>query len=137
MAEVVNHEGIVKNVNENFVEVSVIAKSACLSCQLKSACSVADVKEKIIKIPGYKINKSFSIGEKVSVEMKESLGIKALLIGYVYPFFLVLAVLILVDVFTNKQGLAGLLSIGSLVPYYLILFLLKNKFKKIFTFSIK
>ncbi len=134
--KIVNHEGIVKNVNDKYVEVSVLAKAACLSCQLKGACSISDVEEKVIEVPKVS-NKDYKTGEKVEVEMKESLGVKALLLGYVYPFLTVLTVLIITYALTEKQGLAGLLAIGSLVPYYFMLFLLKNKFRKIFTFSIK
>jgi len=32
---------------------------------------------------------------------------------------------------------AGLISIGSLAPYYFLLFLFRNKISKKFTFSIK
>ena len=134
--KVVHHDGIVKNVTQDIVEVSVLAKAACLSCQLKGVCSVADTEEKIIEVP--KIStRNYRRGERVEIEMKETLGVKALLLGYVFPFLVVLVVLLTVYGITGKQGLAGLLSIGSLVPYYLMLFLLKNKFRKIFTFSIK
>lgn len=132
----VNHEGIVKAVTDQYVEVSILAKAACLSCQLKGVCSVSDLEEKVIEVPKIS-NNAYKAGEKVEVEMKESLGVKALLLGYVYPFLLVLIVLIVTYASTGKQGLAGLLAVGSLVPYYFILYLLKNKFRKIFTFSIK
>ena len=133
---IINHEGIVRGVNDKYVEVTVLAKAACLSCQLNGVCSVSDMKEKIIEVSKFS-DKNYKQGQKVEVEMKESLGIKALLWGYIYPFLIVLVVLTTIYVLTNKQGLAGLISIGSLVPYYLILYLLKNKFRKIFTFSIK
>ena len=134
--KIVEHEGIVKAVTEQYVEVSILAKTACLSCQLKGVCSVADIEEKVIEVPK-NINKAYKEGEKVEIEMKESLGVKALLLGYVYPFILMLAVLIVTYALTDKQGLSGLLAVGSLVPYYFILYLFKNKFRKIFTFSIK
>lgn len=132
----VNHEGVVKAVTDQYVEVSILAKTTCLSCQLKGVCSVSDLEEKVIEVPKIR-NNAYKTGEKVEVEMKESLGVKALLLGYVYPFLLVLTVLIVTYALTDKQGLAGLLAVGSLVPYYFILYLLKNKFRKIFTFSIK
>ncbi len=134
--KIVNHEGIVKVVTEQYIEVSILAKAACLSCQLKGVCSVSDLEEKVIEVPKM-FNKAYKEGEKVEIEMKESLGIKALLLGYVYPFVLILVVLIVTYALTDKQGLAGLLAVGSLVPYYFILYLFKNRFRKIFTFSIK
>jgi len=134
---IINHEGIVRGVNDKYIEVTILAKAACLSCQLNGVCSVSDVDEKVIEVSKFSSKKDCKSGQKVEVEMKESLGIKALLWGYVYPFLIVLVVLTTIYVLTNKQGLAGLISIGSLVPYYLILYLLKNKFRKIFTFSIK
>ncbi len=134
--KIVNHDGVIKNVTDQVVEVSILTKAACLSCQIKNACSVSDLEEKVIEVQRLP-DKVYKQGEKVKIEMKESLGMKALLWGYVFPFLLVIIVLIIIDVSTKKQGLAGLLAIGSLVPYYFILFLLRDKFRKIFTFSIK
>jgi len=68
--------------------------------------------------------------------MRESLGLKALLYGYVIPFLLVLVTLIIVYSAKGNEILAGLFSIGILIPYYTILYFLRHYFKKVFKFEL-
>ena len=44
----VQHEGIVKSISTQTLEVSIISHSACSGCHAKSACGIADMKEKVI-----------------------------------------------------------------------------------------
>ena len=43
----VQHEGIVKSISTQTLEVSIISHSACSGCHAKSACGIADMKEKV------------------------------------------------------------------------------------------
>jgi len=131
----IEHEGIVKEITDKSIIVSIIANSACLSCQIKGSCNISEVEEKEIEVINY--NKSFKIGEYVEVFFKESLGFKAVFLGYILPFLIVLSVLIIGEIFNTGEGLTGILSLVSLVPYYFIIYLIKNKLKKTFSFSIR
>ena len=44
----VQHEGIVKSISTQTLEVSIISHSACSGCHAKSASGIADMKEKVI-----------------------------------------------------------------------------------------
>jgi sigma-E factor negative regulatory protein RseC len=69
--------------------------------------------------------------------MKESLGMKAILLGYFLPFVvLVTAVVVFINL-GIKEGIAGVLSIATLAPYYLVLYLFKNKIQREFNFNIE
>ncbi|MFC2152872.1 SoxR reducing system RseC family protein, partial [Bacteroidota bacterium] len=59
-----------------------------------------------------------------------------LFLGYVLPFILVLSLLIVLTTITENEAVAGISALAILVPYYLILFLLKDKIRKKFTFTI-
>jgi positive regulator of sigma E activity len=50
----VQHEGIVKSISTQTLEVSIISHSACSGCHAKSACGIADMKEKLsrLNVPG-------------------------------------------------------------------------------------
>ena len=39
----VQHEGIVKSISTQTLEVSIISHSACSGCHAKSACGIADM----------------------------------------------------------------------------------------------
>lgn len=131
----IEHTGIVKNISADSIIVGIIKNSGCASCQAKGSCNVSEVEEKEIEIK-YS-GKDYSIGEQVLVYFNESLGYRALFLGYVLPFILVLFLLVILSNSGTDEGEAGLISLGSLIPYYLIIFIFRNRLKKTFTFSIK
>jgi sigma-E factor negative regulatory protein RseC len=68
--------------------------------------------------------------------MKKSLGGKAVLLAYIIPFIIMMLSLIILTLLNFSELFAGLFSIGILAPYYLVLYLLKNKLSKTFKFTI-
>jgi len=132
----VTHSGIVQEVKDGKASISVIAKSACASCQIKGSCNLSDVKEKMIEVDLLN-GQEFKAGGQVTVEMKETTGIWAVLLGYFFPFLVVLAGLIIFTVSGLDQGIAGLLSMGLLIPYYLMLYVFRSTIRKKFTFNVK
>ncbi len=130
----VTHPGIVKKVDGNKVEVSVIAQSGCASCQLKGVCSVGEVQEKVVEVEmsGF----SFKEGQTVTIEMSQSLGTMAVLLGYVFPFVVLLSGLIIFLQLGLDQGIAGILSLLLLIPYYGTLYLSRKYFRKKFKYSV-
>lgn len=131
---VITHPGIIKSIIKNKAEVSIIVNSGCASCEVKGSCSISDAKEKIIEVnlsPG----DHYSAGQQVMVEMKQSMGTWAVLLGYLFPFLVVLIALIVFTLIGIDQGLSALFSLAILIPYYLALYLSKNRLQKRFTYS--
>jgi len=131
----IEHIGFVQEIDEKLIKVNIISQSACAACHAKGACSSADMQDKVIEIKNWK--ETFEIGEKVKVILLEALGVKAMIIGYFMPFVVVLISLIIASNLTQSEGVAGLISISTLIPYYFVLFLFKNKLNKTFSFAIK
>ena len=131
----IEHKGIVKEISNKSIIVSIISNTGCLSCQVKGSCNISEIEEKEIEVINY--NKSYEIGENVEVFFKESLGFRAVFLGYILPFLVVFSILIITKISGLNEGLSGLLSLASLIPYYLIIYLIKNKLKKTFSFSIR
>ncbi|PID95145.1 MAG: hypothetical protein CSA95_00920 [Bacteroidetes bacterium] len=133
--DVIKHEGVVTETTEATHTVRILSKSACSACHAKGACSMADMQEKTIEVN--LSNVSLKAGDRVNVTMRTSLGVKAVLWGYLYPFLLVIAVLFFLLIFTEKEGLSALVALGMLVPYYLILYALRDRLKKKFQFEVE
>jgi sigma-E factor negative regulatory protein RseC len=133
--EVISHPGIVTSLENGIARVKIQSVAACGSCSVKGACSMAEMEEKIIDIPIAEPDK-YKVGEMVTISMKPSLGNLAVFLGYLLPFLLVLATLIVSIVSGLDQGLAGLLSLSILVPYYLIIHKNKKRLSKTFSFHI-
>ena len=132
----VTHPGIIKNVEQGKAEVLVIANSACGTCEIKGACSSSESEEKIIQIdllPG----QQYQTGQSVVVEMKQSIGNWAVLLGYIFPFVAVFLGLILFISIGMDEGIAGILSLVTLALYYYLLFSFRNLISKKFTYGIK
>ncbi len=69
--------------------------------------------------------------------LKKSLGFKALFLGYILPFLLLVITLFTSLTITKNEGLAGLLSVGVLLPYYLGLYFFRKKISNTFIFEIE
>ncbi len=134
MAEEVKHDGIVKKIEGDTLFVSVINKSACVSCSVQEACNVSEMAEKIIEVNRYGVD--FDIGEKVVVALKEDSGLRALFLGYILPFILVMTSMIIGTSFSEDELQIGLISLLILVPYYVSLYFLRGRLKKQFSFFV-
>jgi len=127
--------GVVVSVTPEKVSVRIIARSACGSCTAKSLCGAGDIAEKIIEVK--KPSGQYKVGEQVVVSMSNGLGARATLFGYLFPFVLLIVSLISLDSLGVAELTNGLFSIGVLVPYFFVLWVLRKKFEKRFVFGIQ
>jgi sigma-E factor negative regulatory protein RseC len=133
--KIIEHKGRVERIQGNKIEVHFITMSACASCHAKGACTASDMEDKTVEVVDDP--EKYRIGEEVNVILKQYLGFKALLYGYVLPFFVVLIALFLLSAFINNEVIVGVGSLGILVPYYFILYHLKDRFSKVFSFTLQ
>ncbi len=134
--ETISHEGIVAKITDNELEIKIMAQSACAACHAKSACGMGEQAEKILTIPRPK-DKDFALNQKVNVKMAIGQGNKAAVLAYLIPIMLLLAVLFVCLGLGLNEGLAALISIVALVPYYIILYLRRDNLKKRFEYTIE
>jgi sigma-E factor negative regulatory protein RseC len=130
------HQGTVVKCEDDCVLVQIEAVSACAACKAKSMCNLTDVQEKIIEVPNATPS-VYKPGDIVTIQMKRSMGTKALWLGYLLPFVIVIATLFLFSHLTGSELQAGLISLLLLLPYYLILYAMRNKLKNTFRFEIE
>ncbi len=131
----IEHIGTVKNIDESSITVSIIKNSACASCLAKGACNLAEVEEKEVEVNNF--GADYEVGEQVKVFFGESLGFKAIFLGYILPFLIVLISLVVFNQLNVSEIQSGIYSLGTLIPYYFTLYLLRKKHKKLFTFFIE
>lgn len=130
----IEHPGVITSIDSSKIKVNITTYSACSSCNAKGICSISDVKDKMVEVPN---TGDFFVGQEVQVILNQTLGFKALYLGYVQPFIVVLTTLIITSSLTRNEVLAGLISLGALAPYYLALYYYKEKIRNKFTFAIK
>ncbi|PIE48326.1 MAG: hypothetical protein CSA40_01065 [Flavobacteriales bacterium] len=112
------HNGIVTEVFRDHVSVVLNDSAGCSTCQLKSACGAdsAELKEFTVNTEG----KQYKKGDLLTIGMSHSMGLKAVLLAYVVPFIILMAVL-LVGQNIMEEWMTGLLAIVSIAVYYIIL----------------
>lgn len=130
----IEHKGRIDSIDDNKINVSFIALSGCASCHAKGVCTVADMQEKSVEVIDY--TNQYQVGEEVNVTLRQALGFRALFLGYVLPFILVLTLLIVLSATTHNEAIAGIGALAVLLPYYSLLFILRDKIRKKFTFTI-
>lgn len=126
------HDGKVVKAEGNKVKVKIISQSACAQCHAKGICSAADMEEKIIEAVS---SEPLQKGDIVTVIMEEKLGWIAVFYGFLLPFILMVSVLFVAYALGSSEPKAALLGIGSLLPYYLVLYTLRKKIEKDFIFK--
>jgi sigma-E factor negative regulatory protein RseC len=65
------------------------------------------------------------------------LGYRALLLGYLLPFILLLVTIIVAVQLTGNEGFAALLGVIIMVPYFALLYRFRESIKKRFEFRLK
>jgi sigma-E factor negative regulatory protein RseC len=131
----ITHEGIVlKAPGDGTADVEIVTGSACSGCHAKSACSLGNSDVRVINV---RSDEKLSPGDKVTVVMEQSQGFRALAIGYVIPFLVLIAFFITLTMAGAGELSSALLSFASLAVYYFIVWLLRGRIEKKFEFKIK
>lgn len=130
----IEHLGRIQQVSGETIKVNLINVAACSSCHVKGACSVSDVDNKVIEVAN--TGAAFKPGDPVTVAFNESQGVKALFLGYIIPFIVLMLVLIITWYLTGNELATALLALGSLIPYYMGLTLFRKKLKNTFIFIV-
>ena len=132
----IEHKGVIASISGNKLSVKILQESACSSCHAKGACMAADSKEKMVDITDF--TGKYKINDSVIIEGKESMGYKAVFWAFVIPLLiLVLTIVLTTSVWKLGEMEAAITSIITLAPYYVILYLLRNKMANSFKFTIK
>jgi sigma-E factor negative regulatory protein RseC len=133
-SKTVNHEGIVKKIDDKFVTVAITSVSACSGCHAEGVCSVSGKQEKTIDIKG---SYNLKEGDCVIVQMEKSLGYSAIVLVYLIPLVILITTLIVFLVLELKESHAGIIALLSIFMYYISLLLCKKKINNKFAFSLK
>lgn len=133
----VTHSGKVIGVFRDTVTVAVESSEACGSCASRSACSLgvqSNTRNILITTPDAS---SFSVGEIVRVATRTQMGLMAVALCYAVPAVVLVAVLAAAVLCGVSEGVAALISLGSVAIYYGILWLVRDKLAQKISFTIE
>ena len=126
-----------ESINGSYLKVRIVQTSACSSCSIKGHCSAAESKEKLIDVYN-KEGLDCQIGSQVMISGAASLGMKAVMWAFVFPFAVLLVSLFVSMWITGgDEAVSSLIALCMLIPYYLILFFCREKFRRTFVFVLE
>lgn len=134
MEKEISHSGKIVEITPQQIVVEIVSESACASCHASALCGMAEIQHKRIELPA---QLGYSPGEEVWVNLKRTMGMKAVWIAYVLPLVVLVAGILIMGALGAGELVCGLASLGLVAVYYLIVFLFRNKLKNEYTFYIK
>ena len=133
MSNRISHSGIIQSITEGCIKVQIVQTSACAACKVASHCNAAESKVKIVDVMCNDVE-GYQKGQQVVVWASKDVANRALLLGFGVPFLLLICVLMVALKLSANEGIAALVALGSLVPYYFVLWLMRDKIQKHISF---
>lgn len=133
MDEMIRHEGVVLSINGDKAHVEIVQTSACSACKARSMCMSSESQQKEMDVI---LLEPVQVGDKVEVEVRERLAWKAVLLAYILPFIVMLAIIAILDFTTDwSEAVVGTLSLCGIALYYIGLSVFKHRLQKQFSFT--
>ena len=136
MREQVMHTGQVVSMTPKTTTVQIVSHSACSECHAAGLCGLSEFTEKAVEVPTAPYA-SYGVGDEVQVVLKASMGFKAVWIAYFLPLVVLLAVALGLIALGVPEVVAGLAGIGAVALYYLGVWLLRDRLRNEYVFTIQ
>lgn len=136
MSNKITHLGVIERIEDDCVQVRIAQTSACAACKVAGYCNAAESKEKIVEVCCDDVA-AYKVGQTVRVAISGQVAAQALLWGFGMSFLLMVLVLVVVLRLTGSEGWAAISGLAVLVPYYLALWLFRDRMRKQLSFSIE
>ncbi len=133
----ISHSGIVESIREGCVQVRILQTSACAACKVAGHCHASESKEKIVDVLNVHDASRLKVGDNVTVCASRHVANRALLLGFGLPLLLLVSVLLIALKLLSDEGLAAMMALLALVPYYVLLYLLRDKIRQKMAFFIE
>ena len=155
--KMIKHDGIIIALNgDGTALVSIVQTSACAACKAKAMCASAESAEKEMTVVLLGENgkvktennstqsyttlhdstQSYHVGDTVEVMVQQKMGWKAVVLAYLLPFFVMLAVMLIGNaIWAVREEILGTVALCAMALYYLLLGMFKDKLQKEFSFT--
>ena len=155
--KMIKHDGIIIALNgDGTALVRIVQTSACAACKAKAMCASAESAEKEMTVVLLGENgkvktennstqsyttlhdstQSYHVGDTVEVMVQQKMGWKAVVLAYLLPFFVMLAVMFIGNaIWAVREEILGTVALCAMALYYLVLGMFKDKLQKEFSFS--
>ena len=127
MIHTVCSEGIVEQVHGDEVHVRLLGAEACGGCKAHGHCTASQAVGRKVTV---RADESYQVGDRVEVSASGGVAARALWLAFGLPVLLLAGVAVVCQAIVGNEKTAALAALGSLVVYYLMLYLLRGKVSK-------
>ena len=134
----IKHDGIIIALNgDGTALVRIVQTSACAACKAKAMCASAESAEKEMTVVLLG-DEQWAVGNEVEVMVQQKMGWKAVVLAYLLPFFVMMAVMLIGNaIWAVREEILGTVALCAMALYYLVLGMFKDKLQKEFSFTAK
>ena len=136
MREQVTHTGKVVSMTPKTTTVQIVSHSACSECHAAGLCGLSEFTEKAVEVPTSP-SATYGVGDEVQVVLKATMGLKAVWLAYFLPLVVLLGVALGLIALGLSEVVAGLAGIGAVALYYGVLWLLRDRLRNEYVFTIQ
>ena len=147
--KMIKHDGIIIALNgDGTARVRIVQTSACAACKAKAMCASAESVEKEMTVQLTVDSLQLTVGDAVEVMVQQKMGWKAVVLAYLLPFFVMLAVMFIGNGLlaigdgqlamgdgAKREAVLGTVALCAMAVYYLVLGMFKDKLQKEFSFT--
>jgi len=137
MSNDIFHKGTVKAIEKDKLTVQISQTSACVACKAAGHCSASESKEKIIDVYHVDDIQDYHVGDTVQVIASQRIAMNAVLLAFGIPFLIMISAIFITSRLTADEALMAIVGLLSLIPYYILLYLFRQKMVKTFSFTVK
>ncbi len=136
MSQTIEHTGVVERVEGRKATVRILQASACSACQAAKLCRSSESREKLVDV-WLQPSQHFAAGQSVEIVGTTSQSLWAVLWAYALPLLILLVALFGFSSVLQNEGLAALLSLLLLLPYFFMLYVFRDRISRKLSFKIK
>ncbi|MDD7318851.1 MAG: SoxR reducing system RseC family protein [Prevotella sp.] len=133
----IKHSGKVEKMGDGCIKVRIVQMAACSSCNAAHICQASEKKEKIVDVYDFDPDAGYKEGDDVTVTASLRVGMNAVLIAFGLPFVILVGVVFVVSLFTDDEPTMALSGICALIPYYILMYISRHRFREKFSFRIE
>ena len=130
------HTGKVVSMTPQTTTVQIVSHAACSECHAAGVCGLSEYTEKAIEVPASP-TASYGVGDEVQVVLKATMGLKAVWLAYFLPLVVLLGVALGLIALGVPEVAAGLAGLGAVALYYGVLWLLRDRLRNEYVFTIQ
>ena len=135
MSDIAVHPATIVSLTQDCAVVEMYVSSACATCEGHDQCGFAEgsVKQVVVPLSSPAV---YSVGQAVEVVVSQRMGLWAVVLAYILPSVLILALAVSLHAYVSEAVLAlsCLISVGV---YAVLLFLFRKRIQHSFHFQLR